>query len=269
MPWNPRTGLVARQLERRWEEALAQQRQIQEDYDRYRAERPRDLSVSDRESIRALAQNIPALWTAPSTSNADRQIIVRHLIDRIEVDRRGRTEFLDVTVHWAGGSITQHEVVRSVTRYVHLRDWPRLEARILQLRDAGRTAKEIAQTLNAEGFRTPQRGKKYSAQMISKLASRFGMVGPRPHGQTQGTPLSDHEWWLTDLARELSIPWSTLAGWCRKGWVRGRQTANRWWIVWADEQECERLRLLRSSPRGPINAAYPPELKTPKSQART
>ncbi len=50
---------------------------------------------------------------------------------------------------WVGRLITLHGAVRSVTRYDQLRDFERIKKRLLEFRDAGRTAKEIAAQLNA------------------------------------------------------------------------------------------------------------------------
>ena len=58
----PEDRLVARELERRWEEALKEQRRLEEEYARFGRDRPRGLSAGEREQIRALARDLPALW---------------------------------------------------------------------------------------------------------------------------------------------------------------------------------------------------------------
>jgi hypothetical protein len=257
---DPENRLVARELERQWEESLKERRQLDVDYHRFRDQQPTMFTVEDETAVRNLSRDLPALWNAESTTNADRQTIVRHLVERVVVDLQVKTEYVDMTIHWVGGFATQHEVVRSVTRYEQLRDFERIKSRLLELRDTGRTAQEIAAQLNVEGFHTAQRGKQYSTQIVHKLCSRFGRTAS-PNGQTKGVALKTNEWWLTDLARELSIPWSTLSGWCRRGWVRSHQTQHRWWIVWADNEERQRLRNLHAFVP---NGTYPTELTTPK-----
>jgi hypothetical protein len=61
----PENRLVARQLAREWEEKLEAQRKLEENYRRFVHEQPRPLSAAERENIRRLAQDIPALWHAP------------------------------------------------------------------------------------------------------------------------------------------------------------------------------------------------------------
>ena len=51
------------------------------------------------ESILALATEIPALWNAPFTTFADRQIIIRQLLERIVIDIHENTENVMVALH--------------------------------------------------------------------------------------------------------------------------------------------------------------------------
>jgi hypothetical protein len=50
---------VARDLERRWEEALRQLRQIDEEFEHWQDSAPSGVSAEDREASRALAANLP------------------------------------------------------------------------------------------------------------------------------------------------------------------------------------------------------------------
>ena len=63
----------APELERRWEERLAEARRVEEDYARFQAEQPRELTAAERERIRALASDLPALWQAATTRGTDRR----------------------------------------------------------------------------------------------------------------------------------------------------------------------------------------------------
>lgn len=86
----PENRLVARELEKRWEQSLADQRQAQEAYDRFLSERPAALADADREMLRRLAEDIPALWQSPLTTAAERQQIVRHLVGARGAHRAAR-----------------------------------------------------------------------------------------------------------------------------------------------------------------------------------
>jgi hypothetical protein len=60
----PENRLVARTLERQWEEALAAQEALQADYRRFLVDQPMTLSAPEREAIRRLAQDIPIVYAS-------------------------------------------------------------------------------------------------------------------------------------------------------------------------------------------------------------
>ena len=63
----PENRLVARTLEKRWEDALQAVRELEEEYARFQRGQPRLPTAADKEHIRALARDLPALWHAPTT----------------------------------------------------------------------------------------------------------------------------------------------------------------------------------------------------------
>jgi DNA invertase Pin-like site-specific DNA recombinase len=85
----PENRLVGRELERRWEAALQEQRGVEDDYERFLARHPTRLTAADREAIRLMAADLPALWDSDSTRPEDRKAILRHLIERVIVTVRG------------------------------------------------------------------------------------------------------------------------------------------------------------------------------------
>ena len=258
----PENRLVGRELERRWEHALAAVRDLEEQYGRFRRDQPAELTAGDRDMIMSLASDIPALWRAPTTTASDRRVVVRHLIERVEDAVQGETEWADVVVHWSGGFVSRHEVRRPVRRLEQLRDYTALMDRVLELHRAGRTSGEIADRLNAEGFRPAKRRATFNCSVVRQMLSRHFRSGPRPRALTEASPLEEHEWWLTDLARELGMPVPTVHCWLRRGWITARKLtgAGGRWILWADDQELDRLRRLRASRRGWADQPYPPEL---------
>ena len=167
----PENRLVARTLEQRWEEALRTQRALQEDYDRFLQEQPRQLHEDERARIVALASDIPSLWRSPETTAAERKEIVRLLVERVVVHVRTDSERTSVEIAWRGGLTTTHDVVRSVSRFESLSDYPKLLKRIRQLRKDGLTIAQVATQLNKEGYRTPRSRKGYTSTSVRKLLS--------------------------------------------------------------------------------------------------
>ncbi|EKU96253.1 site-specific recombinase, DNA invertase Pin [Leptolyngbya sp. PCC 7375] len=85
----PENRLVARQLAQEWEAKLQAQQQLQEDYERFCCEKPKQLSPDQQQQIRRLAQDLPALWSVPTTTQAQRKEIIRQVIDKIIVTVEG------------------------------------------------------------------------------------------------------------------------------------------------------------------------------------
>lgn len=253
---DPENRLVARQIEREWEEKLAQQKKLEEEQRRFEASRPRVLSEEEREAIRRLAADIPALWGAGTTTDADRKEILRQLIERVVVDAQGQSENVRVIVHWVGGGKTEGQMIRPVAKVEHLTYYPNLRERIRALASEGLNAKWVAERLNAEGFRPPKRRETFDGSGIRVLMRRFGLY-QQASRRTDRRGLGDHEWWATDLAREISMPEVTLNSWVRRGAVKARKEiqGKHRWIVWADDAEVQRLRERHTEATAPKSRA--------------
>jgi DNA invertase Pin-like site-specific DNA recombinase len=261
----PEDRLVARELERRWEAALREQRELEEQYDRFLAVRPRELTAADRQRIEALAQDIPALWHASSTTIQERQQIVRCLLERISVAVRGETEWVDVTIRWAGGLESRHEICRPVRKYEQLSNYEALRNRMTVLWRTGLPIGEIAEQLNREGFHPPRGPTPFNRQIVNTFLARQGLMGKGASRGPNPQQLRPDEWRLGDLAMKLGMPATTLRNWHCRGWVRARKStaAGGCWILWANGTELERLRRLRAWRRGGYDLERPLELTTP------
>src|SRR5439155_14608530 len=142
------------------------------EYARFGRSQPEGLSAAEREQIRSLARDLPALWQAPGTTAADRQRLVRLLVEEVVVAVQGDSERVDVTIRWAGGDRSRHELVRPVRRYEQLADYGRLLRRIDELRQGGRTLAEVAERLNEEGFRPPKRSTTFTSAIVTRLLAK-------------------------------------------------------------------------------------------------
>jgi DNA invertase Pin-like site-specific DNA recombinase len=247
----PENRLVARQLERDWEEKLAVQQHLEEDFRRFEREQPRPLTPAEVAAIRDLAAAIPALWDAPTTTPADRKEILRQVIERVIVTPVGATEQVAVTIEWVGGMRTEGHLTRPVARLEQLSYYPQLCQRLATLAAAGLSARAIAERLNAEGYRPPKRRERFGPQGVQDLLRRLDLVAPHPRSSVQ-PELGEHDWEVRTLARHLAMPEVTLYTWIWRGWVTARrqeQPPHRW-ILGADAAEVERLRELRRRPPG-------------------
>ena len=146
-----------RQLERDWEAALAERQRLGEEYDRFAADRPRTLTAAEREQIRALAADLPAVWDAPTTTDADRKQLIRHLVEQVRITVAETSEKVDVEVTWAGGHRTGAQITRPVACLTQLSYYPQLAARARELAGSGCTTAQIAGRHSAGDLLTPKR----------------------------------------------------------------------------------------------------------------
>ena len=265
---DPEHRLVARELERRWEESLRADEQLQADYVRFKRDCPTQLAPHEREQILALSQDLPALWHADTTTPEDRQTVARLLLEQVTVTVEGNTDRVEVELRWAGGFVSRHTLSRPVQTYEQLSTYDELVARIDALRAERKTLSEIAATLNAEGFHPPKRSPCFTKGILSGFLRERGVRnGSPPRSVTDEHHLQTNEWWLADLAAKLSMPIATLHRWQRVGWVTSRKltAAGGRWAIYADADELLRLGRLRDSPRG-WPQPYPMELITPKPE---
>ncbi len=243
----PEYRLVARTLERQWEEALATEGHLQADYTRFQAEQPATLTVEEEQAIRRLATAIPAFWQAPTTTAADRQAIVRQLLERVVITVRGESEQVEAQIHWLGGYATQATLIRPVARLDQLSYYPQLVARVIALHADGEGPSAIARQLNAEGWHPAKRCETFNAAMVGDLETRLGLRTSAPI--TFSHRRSD-EWTLAELAHRLDIPQPTLFAWLQRGQLQGRQVpygTRYFWLIQANEHALEQLQAKRTA----------------------
>jgi DNA invertase Pin-like site-specific DNA recombinase len=260
----PENRLVARTLERRWEEALRQQRQLEEEFQSWKRAAPARLSAQEQEALRALAADLPALWQAETTAPQDRQRVARLLLERVTATVDKESDRVDVKLHWAGGQVGEHTLRRPVSRYEQQSDYPRLVQRLTDLCGKKLTSDEIAQQLNREGFRPPKRAEQFTGEMVARLAAGLGLQRRKRYGSAAG--LGADEYHPAGLARRLGVSVYTLKRWMRVGWVNVRRDDLGHRIVWADADELARLRELHRLPRTWENKARLAELRKPKER---
>jgi len=252
----PENRLVARQLEAGWEAALAETARLEADYQRFTEEQPATLTAAERAAIQDLARDLPRVWSAPSTTQADRKELLRILIEDITATVVGDSELVDVTITWAGGHQTAGQAVRPVARLDQLSYYPALLARVTELAAAGRNNRQIADALNAEGFRPPKRTSRFSEGQVSTMIAQRGIRG-RPKGRPAVlTSLGPGEWPVPGLAAELGMPAVTIYNWIYRGWITARHApGTRNWIITAGDEQIRQLRERRARPPGYYNRA--------------
>jgi len=107
----PENRVVARTLERRWNEKLIELEALEREHAALKDQRRVELSDIDRQRILQLATDLPRLWRATSTTNRDRKLLLRGLIKDISVrpiDVPRST--LKTQILWHTGAVTDVEI---------------------------------------------------------------------------------------------------------------------------------------------------------------
>src|SRR6195952_3904750 len=247
----PENRLVARTLERDWEEALAEQVRLTADHDRFRRERPQAPDPVELAAIRQLTADLPALWQAPTTTGEERQTTVRFLLERVLLTVVDASEQVHLECHWHGGSRTTHTLIRPVARVKALSTYAAPLARAIDLYRVGNGCADIAAILNQEAWRPPKRRDTFNAPMVRRLLTTAGVIEPgrrRPRTIPERQP---DEWTIRELAEELSVPEPTLYNWVQNGRLLSRSVkagAGSAKLVTADAATIANLKTIRATP---------------------
>jgi hypothetical protein len=152
----PAHRLVAAEWDRRWETARRDLRHAAD------AGQPSPQSGGEveslptewREAVRALGQQLPALWPTAVLSRPQKKARRRWLLEKGIGQRLGRDQ-VQIRIGWRGGETPEWVIPIPVGSLAELSTGQELEARVLQFHSAGKAADVIARELTAAGFRSP------------------------------------------------------------------------------------------------------------------
>jgi DNA invertase Pin-like site-specific DNA recombinase/gamma-glutamylcyclotransferase (GGCT)/AIG2-like uncharacterized protein YtfP len=216
---DPDNRVVARTLERDWEERLQQLEQLERQRDEARRQCVVQLSDEDRAKIRALARDLPKVWQAKTTRQSERKAMLQLVIEAIslapiDIPKRATR----VRVAWKSGAITE----LSVERPEHGRLTPRAAAqRVHELCGQKLHDPEIAERLNAEGLRTGAHCE-WTANAVARVRSREHLAcTPVP---TARPMLPDRDrrgrFSVVGAARHFGVSLHVIREWIRQGRVK-------------------------------------------------
>jgi DNA invertase Pin-like site-specific DNA recombinase len=247
----PENRLVARSLERVWEERLRRMDQIEHEYNAWRREQLISISENERQEILALGEDLPRLWHAVTTRSADRKQIVRLVIKELMLDQKRRRGYVWIKAIWQTGAATEHWLQRCVQSYAQHADQDRLRQRIAELNGLQKIDGEIAAILNQEALRTAH-GPPFSGKMIHCLRKRWRIPTVKINGTAANPPRwPDGSYSVQGAAIAIGITPQVIFDWLRRGWLTGKQVAKGmpWQIALSPEQAVELRAKVRRTTR--------------------
>jgi DNA invertase Pin-like site-specific DNA recombinase len=169
---DPANRLVAGTLERRWNDAMTVQSRLEEELAELMRQRPCALGKEARQSLLALAYDLPQLWDHPASSPDIKKRILRTVINEIVVSADG--DSVRMIVHWQGGDHTELRLKKTPTgrhRYVTSVDTLELIASLARHQPDQR----IAATINRLGHRTAH-GQTWTATRVCAIRKGHDIV---------------------------------------------------------------------------------------------
>jgi len=145
---DPDNRLVARSLEREWNEKLAEVEKLEREHTLLPQPAALLLTASQREQIRHLAHDLPAIWYASTTTFVERKQLMRWLIKDVTLSKRGNV--IDVAIRWQTEALTRLAIPRYKMSWEERQTSPQVVERVRAL-SPRHTNAQIAALLNEEG----------------------------------------------------------------------------------------------------------------------
>jgi DNA invertase Pin-like site-specific DNA recombinase len=223
---DPEYRLVARNLEREWNEKLTELEKCELEAAFSSLSIKQTLSADEKQEILRLANTIPEVWRADTTTNEDRKQLLRCFIKTITMTKMEEHVHLDVC--WITGAHTYLDVSTLGLRQTH----PDLVALIRRLA-VEHCDSDIAEQLRQQGIRT-KFGLMFTAHRVRDIRKTFNI--PRSTfnigHKSKIKQNEEGRYSLEEAARILGLHGSTVREYCKSGLLDGvqRKPHSYWWI---------------------------------------
>ncbi|QQR47396.1 MerR family transcriptional regulator [Myxococcus xanthus] len=220
----PENRVVARTLETRWNEKLQEVAEVEREYEHARSTRGLDLSEKDKKKILALARELPKLWNAPTTTNADKKRILRLLIQEVvlvplDVPQRSTR----IRILWRTGAISELQVPRPCMDEAR-RMPPHVIGEIRRMARQHFSDSQIAKELNQRGFKSNRNSRSggFTQSSVASLRRRKGIPAGHPAGWSHVQVPARNEqglYSIRGLSAYFGVTSTMVLYWVRSGQV--------------------------------------------------
>jgi hypothetical protein len=214
---DPDNRLVARGLEKAWEESLVALDAAKVDLARREEQRPRVLSAEERQRIATLGPDLAAVWDAPTTTPRDRKELLGTLIEEVVLKVERDKSAAYITIRWKGGALTDIELALPAKRQATVRtdeDTVELVRRLAE----HYPDTVIAGILNRQGRRTA-RGLRFEGNRVASLRTHWNIPCFLPKAEAvDGEQLT-----IKNAAAALGVATSTIHRHLNDGIIAGEQ----------------------------------------------
>jgi hypothetical protein len=217
----PENRLVARSLERDWNEKLAEIERLEREYATLPKPTAHLASPEERQRILSLAQDLPTVWHASTTTHAQRKQLLRFLIKDVTLAKRETT--IHIGIRWQTEALTELETPRPKPPFEACRTNPAVVDRVRELAPT-HTDRQIAKVLNQDEF-TPGMGGSFTASKVQWVRYAYHIPTGCPEGPAAcpGGQRGDGRYSARAAAELLNVNVSTIAEWCKSDRLDGLQ----------------------------------------------
>jgi hypothetical protein len=211
----PENRLVARNLERDWNEKLAEVERLEREY--LTLPQPPALVVNpeERERILALAQDLPTIWQAETTTYTERKQLLRFLIKDVTITRQETT--IHLGLRWQTEALTELDIPRPKRSSDFLRTSATVLERIRTLAPT-HTDRQIAAVLNQNELTTGI-GQPFTGSKVRWVRRKYAIATGCPEAPS-ACPTgqrADGRYCTQAAAELLNVCDSTILRWCEVG----------------------------------------------------
>jgi DNA invertase Pin-like site-specific DNA recombinase len=262
---DPDNRVVARTLESEWEARLQELAEIRRRLENAKREHRVQLTDEDRNRIRALARDLPAVWRASTTTPADRKAMLRLVIEAVAIRPIDVPQRLtQIRVQWKSGAVDELTALRPGPAD-HNRTPSAAVERIRQLATLGLFDRVIAEKLNAEGVKSGSgRAWTPSAVKHARLEHQiFGAAAVPPGRDPLPDRHPDVRYSMRGVMKRFGVSHRQVMRWVERGMAQAVREdfqgyRSVWWLTIDAEAEAQ-IEKRRTRKRQSQNAKMPHE----------
>lgn len=245
---DPDNRVVARTLEHEWNEKLRELEELESQYQQERRRQKLELTEQDRARILALSKNLPRVWSAPSTTNAERKRLLRILVQKValspvEVPSRR----VQVQVVWVTGAVTDFTLPRRPG--LQTRSNPPEAVEFILQEFQQKSDAQIAAELNQRGLRTGA-NLPWNKKTVHRVLNQRGLQRASPAPQCARAPSrrADGLYSVHGVAERFGVSEAMVRYWMERGWLEPTEGGGRGHVCWfkLDRKALRRLSAARA-----------------------
>jgi len=227
----PENRLVARSLEKQWNERLTALEKMHKDYKEHKSTRNWVPTENDKAEILALAKELPQIWCDSNTTAKDRKRILRTLIEDVTVFAEPRQADMRLGLRWRSLCCEEIQTTKPIPYGTTRKHTPQTVEHVRTLANVMNDA-QIADHFNISGYKTSE-DKKFTASSISwiRYSHNIPLFAPKRNGLS-----------VKEVAIKFDVCISTVYYWIEHSIVNAKKNGSgHSWDIVLDDQKCEEL----------------------------